>query len=55
MFRGYSLEEDLKLLINNPNYSDREILCKDEKISYSSRVILAARSYVFQGLLYNGM
>src|SRR5436190_21001405 len=55
MMRGDSLEQDLKLLINNPKYSDIEILCKDEKKFYCCRAILAARSDVFDGLLYNGM
>ncbi|RIA93773.1 hypothetical protein C1645_873882 [Glomus cerebriforme] len=31
MTRGYSLEQDLSLLINNPKYSDIEILCAYEK------------------------
>ncbi|PKC57259.1 hypothetical protein RhiirA1_472759 [Rhizophagus irregularis] len=34
MTRGYSLEKDLNLLINNPKYSDIEILCEDEKKLY---------------------
>src|SRR5581483_2968541 len=55
MTRGYSLEQDLRLLINNPKYSDIEILCKDEVRLYGCRAILAARSEVFDGLLYNGM
>src|ERR1043165_9203573 len=55
MTRGYSLEQDLKLLINNPKYSDLEILCEDEKKLYGCRAILAARSEVFNGLLYSGM
>ncbi|RIA93199.1 BTB/POZ protein [Glomus cerebriforme] len=55
MTRGYSLEQDLKLLINNPKYSDIEILCEDEKKLHGSRAILAARSEVFEALLYNGM
>src|SRR3954453_6526598 len=55
MTRGYSLEQDLKLLVNNPKYSDIEILCKDEKKLYGCRAILAARSDVFDSLLYNGM
>ncbi|CAB5356824.1 unnamed protein product [Rhizophagus irregularis] len=55
MTRGYSLEKDLRLLINNPKYSDIEILCEDEKKFYGCRVILAARSEVFDRLLYNGM
>src|SRR6266496_3299154 len=55
MTRGYSLEQDLKLLINNPKYSDIEILCEDGKKFYCCRAILAARSEVFDGLLYNGM
>jgi hypothetical protein len=55
MTRGYSLEQDLRLLINNSKYSDIEILCKDKKILYGCRAILAARSEVFDRLLYNGM
>src|SRR5437763_14348701 len=55
MARGHSLEQDLKLLINNPKYSDIEILCENEKKLYGCRAILAARSEVFNGLLYNGM
>ena len=55
MERGYSLEKDLRILINNPKYSDIEILCKDEEKLYGCRVILAARSDVFNSLLYNGM
>ncbi|RIA82461.1 BTB/POZ protein [Glomus cerebriforme] len=55
MMRGHSLEQDLKLLLNNPKYSDVEIICEDKKILYCSRAILAARSEVFDGLLYNGM
>ncbi|RIA82663.1 hypothetical protein C1645_835026 [Glomus cerebriforme] len=55
MTRGYSLEQDLRLLINNPNYSDIEILCEDEKKLYGCRAILAARCEVFDRLLYNGM
>ncbi|RGB33765.1 hypothetical protein C1646_743150 [Rhizophagus diaphanus] len=53
--RGYSLEQDLRLLINNPRYSDIEILCGDETKLYGCRAILAARSEVFDKLLYNGM
>jgi hypothetical protein len=55
MMKGYSLEQDLRLVINNPKYSDIEIICSDKKKLYASRVILAARSDVFDGLLYNGM
>src|SRR5437763_2097537 len=55
MTKGYSLEQDLKFLINNPKYSDIEILCENEKKLYGCRAILAARSEVFNGLLYNGM
>src|SRR5436189_3028263 len=53
--KGNSLKQDLKLLINNPKYSDIEILCEDEKKLYGCRAILAARSEVFDRLLYNGM
>ncbi|RGB22382.1 hypothetical protein C1646_748533 [Rhizophagus diaphanus] len=53
--RGNSLEKDLSLLINNQKYSDIEILCEDEKKLYGCRAILAARSEVFDSLLYNGM
>ena len=55
MARGYSLEQDLRLLINNPKYSDIEISCGDEKKLYGCRAILAARSNVFDRLLYNGI
>ncbi|GBB99056.1 hypothetical protein RclHR1_03400008 [Rhizophagus clarus] len=55
MTKGFSLEQDLRLLINNPKYSDIEILCEDEKKLYGCRAILAARSEVFDKLLYNGM
>src|SRR3954451_16690098 len=55
MARGYSLEQDLRFLINNPKYSDIEILCEDEVRLYGCRAILAARSEVFDRLLYNGM
>src|SRR5947207_1090874 len=53
MTRGHSLEQDLSLLINNPKYSDIEILCKDDKKLHGCRAILAARSEVFDRLLYN--
>jgi hypothetical protein len=55
MTRGYSLEQDLRLLVNNPKYSDIEILCEDGKKLHACRAILAARSEVFDRLLYNGM
>src|SRR5437764_1199620 len=55
MTRGYSLEQDLRSLINNPKYSDIEILCGDEEKLHGCRAILAARSEVFDRLLYNGM
>ncbi|POG68888.1 hypothetical protein GLOIN_2v1777856 [Rhizophagus irregularis DAOM 181602=DAOM 197198] len=55
MTRGYSLEQDLRLLVNNPKYSDIEILCEDGKKLHGCRAILAARSEVFDRLFYNGM
>jgi hypothetical protein len=55
MTKGFSLEQDLRLLINNPKYSDIEISCEDEKKLHACRAILAARSEVFDKLLYNGM
>ncbi|GBC05757.1 hypothetical protein RclHR1_06400007 [Rhizophagus clarus] len=56
MASGYSLGQDLKFLINNPKYSDVEILCGNEKIIlYGCKAILAARSKVFDRLFYNGM
>ncbi|CAB5156990.1 unnamed protein product [Rhizophagus irregularis] len=54
MMRGYSLEENLRSLIDNEKYSDIEILCENEKKLHGSRAILAARSEVFNILLYNG-
>src|ERR1043166_9165558 len=55
MTRGHSLEQDLRLLINNQKYSDIEILCEDEKKLYGCQAILAARSEMFDRLLYNRM
>ncbi|RIA88528.1 hypothetical protein C1645_826212 [Glomus cerebriforme] len=55
MTKGYSLENDLRLLLNNPKYSDIEILCEDEKKLHGCKAILAARSEVFDRLLYNGI
>ncbi|RIA87100.1 BTB/POZ protein [Glomus cerebriforme] len=55
MSRGHSLEKDLGLLLNNPKYSDIEILCEDEKKLHGCKAILAARSEIFDRLLYNGM
>src|SRR2546423_4458617 len=55
MTRGYSLKQDLRFLINNPRYSDIEILCGEEVKLYGCRAILAARSEMFDRLLYNGM
>ncbi|RIA85813.1 BTB/POZ protein [Glomus cerebriforme] len=46
MMRG-SLAQDLRLLTDNPKYSDIKL--------YGCRAILAARSEVFDSLLYNGM
>jgi len=54
MTRVHSLEQDLRSLINNQKYSDIEILCEGEKKLYGWRAILAARSGVFDRLLYNG-
>ncbi|CAB5189635.1 unnamed protein product [Rhizophagus irregularis] len=61
MTRGYSLEQDLRLIINNPKYSDLEILCEDEKKLYACRAILAASSagmeiileYIYTGSIKN--
>ncbi|RIA95690.1 concanavalin A-like lectin/glucanase domain-containing protein [Glomus cerebriforme] len=55
MTRGISLSQDLKLLVNNQRYSDIEILCEDGVKLYANRALLAARSEIFDGLLYNGM
>ncbi|CAG8457908.1 1367_t:CDS:2 [Acaulospora colombiana] len=54
MVRGYSLAEDLILLINNPQYGDLKINCEDG-VLHGNRAILAARSDFFDRLLYNGM
>jgi hypothetical protein len=55
MMRGNLLENDLRLLINNPKYSDIEILCENKIKLYGIKAILAARSEVLDKLLYNGM
>ncbi|EXX69014.1 uncharacterized protein OCT59_001015 [Rhizophagus irregularis] len=52
MTKGLSLKQDLRLLINNRGI---EFLCEDEKKLHAYRAILAARSEVFNKLLYNGM
>lgn len=54
MAKGYSLATDLRLLINNPNYSDITIVCEDGSF-YACKAILAARCEVFNGFIYNGM
>ncbi|CAI2171714.1 2866_t:CDS:2 [Funneliformis geosporum] len=51
MTRGNSLEQDMRLLINNPKYSDLEIICRDKKKLHGCKTILAARSEVFDRLL----
>ncbi|GBB97717.1 hypothetical protein RclHR1_03050006 [Rhizophagus clarus] len=55
MVRGNSLVQDLRLLINNPKYSDIEILCGDGIKLHGCRAILATRSEKFDNLLYNEM
>src|SRR4051812_32542078 len=55
MPRGNFVEQDISWLLNNPKYSDIEILCGEKTILYGCRVILAARSEIFESLLYNGM
>ncbi|CAG8444940.1 8509_t:CDS:1 [Ambispora leptoticha] len=62
MTRGSSLAEDLRLALNNPQYSDLKIFCEDsntgehgEQVLYASKMILAVRSEIFDRLLYNGM
>ncbi|GBB94046.1 hypothetical protein RclHR1_02280019 [Rhizophagus clarus] len=55
MTRGSSITQDFKDMIDNPQYSDIEIFCEDGVTLYGSRAVLAARSEVFNGLLFNGM
>ncbi|GES97495.1 hypothetical protein GLOIN_2v1656935 [Rhizophagus clarus] len=55
MMKGISLEQDFRKMVNNPKYSDIEIICQDKKKLHGSRAILAARSEMFDKLLYNGM
>ena len=43
-----ALEKDSILLVNNPKYSDIEILCGDKKKLYDGRAILAARFVVVE-------
>ncbi|CAG8653202.1 7402_t:CDS:1, partial [Acaulospora morrowiae] len=50
--RGRSLSADLRPLVNNPHYSDLEILCKDGVILHGIRSILAARSHTMEQILY---
>ncbi|CAG8507647.1 10936_t:CDS:1 [Ambispora leptoticha] len=59
MSRGESLVEDLKVMLNNPRFSDVKIKCSDYKdnndILHGCRMILAARCEVFEELLFNEM
>src|SRR5438552_1424107 len=55
MVRGNCLTDDLKFLINNAQYSDLEIKCKDGTILHGNRAILAARSEVFDRMLFTRM
>ncbi|RHZ57706.1 hypothetical protein Glove_384g30 [Diversispora epigaea] len=55
MSRGLSLSIDLQLLFNNPKYSDVTIICAKSVKLHCYRAILAARSEVFDRLLFNGM
>ncbi|CAG8560334.1 8498_t:CDS:1, partial [Acaulospora morrowiae] len=50
--RGNSVIDDLRILVNNPRYSDLEIKCKDDVIVYGNRAILAARSEAFDEILF---
>ncbi|RGB37189.1 concanavalin A-like lectin/glucanase domain-containing protein [Rhizophagus diaphanus] len=50
--KGYSLEQDLRSLINHPERSDIEILCKDGKRLFGCKAILASRSEIFDKLIY---
>ncbi|CAG8449431.1 7039_t:CDS:1, partial [Acaulospora colombiana] len=52
MVRGNCLIEDLKLLINNTQYSDLEIECKDGVVLHGNCAIFAARSEVFNRMLF---
>ncbi|CAG8495175.1 4880_t:CDS:1 [Ambispora gerdemannii] len=55
MNRGISFVDDMKSIINDPNYSDLKLICSDGSVLYGSRIHLAARSECFDRLLYNGM
>ena len=39
MTKGHSLEKDLRLLLNNPKYSDIEILCENGEKLHGCRAI----------------
>ncbi|CAG8770112.1 8302_t:CDS:1, partial [Acaulospora morrowiae] len=54
MARGNSLIDDLRFLVNNRQYSDLEIRCKDNSVLYGNRAILAARSEMFDKILFTG-
>ncbi|KAG9297511.1 hypothetical protein G9A89_001451 [Geosiphon pyriformis] len=54
-----ALLADLKLMVNNPKFSDLKIKCgnwnEGDEILYASRLHLAARSEFFERMLFNGM
>ncbi|CAG8523609.1 2381_t:CDS:2 [Diversispora eburnea] len=51
--RGDFLGADLRAMFNNPVYSDIIITCKDGRIVYGSKLLLAARSDVFSRIFLN--
>ncbi|CAG8561745.1 2493_t:CDS:1 [Ambispora leptoticha] len=51
--KGSSLAHDLSLTVNNPRYSDIRILCQNG-VLYGCRTILAARSDIFDRILFTG-
>ncbi|CAG8654181.1 22208_t:CDS:1 [Dentiscutata erythropus] len=48
--RGEFLGSDLRVMFNNPVYSDIIITCKDGGVLYGSKLLLAARSDIFANM-----
>ncbi|CAG8745780.1 6752_t:CDS:1, partial [Cetraspora pellucida] len=48
--RGEFLGSDLRVMFNNPVYSDTIITCKDGGVLYGSKLLLAARSDIFANI-----
>lgn len=50
-----ALKNDLRAMVDDPNYSDIQFVCSDGGRVHACRMLLVARSDVLKGMLTNGM